>query len=305
MRHIFRLLVLATSSFLLTINVSQAQEMSSMATNTLEKIRNYNAIYVGHQESSVPFSYLDNDGKVTGYSWELCQRITDAVKAKLNLPNLTIVPVPTTFSSHQILIEAGTTDLQCGSTANTEQRQRYVSFSVTVFVAGIKAIAKRGSGIRSIQDMKDKTVVTTSGTTSENYLRAAAARQNMPISYKLGRDHTDSMRQVLRGEADAMVLDDVLLPELLMSSPEADAQKLVVLDENYAIEPYGIEFRRNDPTFKKLVDETLVGLMKSGEFARIYTKWFLSPIPPHGWNLNLPMSDLLKQLTLAPNDKGI
>jgi glutamate/aspartate transport system substrate-binding protein len=284
--------------------VAHAQSADT-PSGTLEKIRQYGAIYIGHRESSIPFSYLDADGKVVGYSWELCERVTDAVKARLNRPDLAVVPVPVTSSSRQMILEAGTIDLECGSTTNTDQRQRYVGFSVTTFVAGVKALVKKDSGIRSIKDMKGKTVVTTSGTTSDAYVKAAAFRQGVFPNFRVGRDHDDSLRQLLRGDADVMVLDDVLLQGLLMDVPEADKFKLVVLEESYAYEPYGMMLRRNDLEFKKLVDDTLIALMKSGEMARIYAKWFTSPIPPKGGNLNLPMGDLLKQLILTPNDKGI
>jgi glutamate/aspartate transport system substrate-binding protein len=287
---------------LLGTGLANAEEKKSP---TLEKIRNYGAIYVGHRESSIPFSYLDADGKPVGYSMDLCVPIIDAVKARLNLPNLEVVPVPTTAGTRQMMVESGTVDLQCGSVTNTQQRQRYVAFSVTTYATGIKALVRKDSGIRSIRDMKGKVVVTTTGTTSDVYVKAAAARQGVFLNYRLGRDHDDSLRQVLNGQADVMVLDDVLLQGLLMNTPEADAFKVVVLEENLAVEPYGIMFRRNDPEFKKLVDDTLVGLMQSGELARIYDKWFMAPIPPTGKSLNLPMSDLLKQLIVTPNDRGI
>jgi glutamate/aspartate transport system substrate-binding protein len=272
---------------------------------TLEKISEYGAIYVGHRESSIPFSYLDADGKVIGYSAELCKHVSDAIKRRLDRPDLEVVDVPVTSGSRQMMLEAGTVDFECGSTTNSEQRQRYVAFSVTTFVVGVKALVKKESGIRSIRDMKSKTVVTTSGTTSDTYVKAAAVRHGVFLNYRVGRDHADSLNLVLSGQADALVLDDVLIQGLLLNAPEADRYKVVVLEESYASEPYGIMLRRNDPEFKKLVDDTLIGLMKSGEFARIYAKWFTSPIPPKGGNLNLPMGDLLKQLMLTPNDKGI
>jgi glutamate/aspartate transport system substrate-binding protein len=295
---------LCAASLLLVGAAAHAQS-SGAASSTLEKIGQYGAIYVGHRESSVPFSYLTDDGKATGYSWDLCLHVADAIKVRLNRPDLVVVAVPVTSSSRQMMLESGTIDLECGSTTNTEQRQRYVGFSVTTFVVGVKALVKKDSEIRSVRDMKGKTVVTTSGTTSDAYIKTAAARQGVFLNYRVGRDHGDSLRLLLRGEASAMVLDDVLLQGLLMNTPEVDAYKLVVLEENYGNEPYAIMLRRNDPGFKKLVDETLVGLMKSGELLRIYAKWFTSPIPPKGGNLNMPMGDLLKQLILTPNDQGI
>jgi glutamate/aspartate transport system substrate-binding protein len=255
---------------------------ASVTSATLDKISEYGAIYVGHRESSVPFSYLDPEGKVIGYSAELCQHVTNAIKQRLNRPDIAVVDIPVTSSSRQMMLEAGTIDLECGSTTNSEQRQRYVAFSVTSFVVGIKALVKKDSGIRSVKGMKGKTVVTTSGTTSDGYVKSAAARQGVFLNFRVGRDHAESLSQVLLGKADAMVLDDILIQGLLLDVPEADKFKLVVLEENYGNEPYGIMVRRNDPEFKKLVDDTLIALMKSGEFERIYAKWFTSPIPPQG-----------------------
>lgn len=272
---------------------------------TLEKIARYGAIYVGHRETSVPFSYMDDDGKVHGYSWEICQRIVEAVKTRLNLPALETVPVLATPSSRLMMVEAGTIDLYCGSATNTEQRARYVSFSNTYFVAGVRAMVRKESGIRSLADLGGKTIVTTSGTTSDTYVKTATARRNVFANYRTARTHLDAFNDVLAGRADAFVLDDILLQGLLANASQADAYKLVLLDESVGFEPYGLILRKNDPEFKKLVDDVLVGLFRSGEIERIYARWFLSAIPPKGINLNAPMSPELKQLIKTPNDRGI
>jgi len=282
-----------------------AQEAPRASSGTLEKIRANDTIYVGYREAAIPFSYVDAGGQAIGYSWDLCGYLTEAIKSRLARPNLTVVPVPVTVSSRQMMLEAGTIDLECGSTSNTEQRQRYVAFSVTTFVAGVKVVVRKDAGIRALADMKGKVVVSAAGTGSENYVKSAAARQGLALAYRQGRDHADALRQLLRGEADVLVLDDVVLQGLLMNVPEAERARLVAIDENFGFEPYAIMFRRNDPAFKQLVDETLVGLMRRGELERIYAKWFASPIPPKGSNLQLPMSELLKRLLLTPNDKGV
>ena len=287
---------------LLCAGTSAAQEKKSY---TLEKIAKFGTVYVGHGDASVPFSYLDADGQAIGFSMDLCRHVVEAIKVKLGRPDLAVVPVPTSAGTRQMMVEAGTIDLLCGSVSNTVQRQRYVAFSVTIFAAGIKALVRKDSNIHTIHDMKGKVVVTTSGTTSDAYVKAAAARQGLFLNYRLGRDHDDSLRQLLDGSADVMVLDDVLLQGLLMNAAEPDAYKLEMLQDDFAVEPYAIMFKRNDPEFKKLVDETLVGLMHSGEFARLYEKWFMTSIPPLGKSLNLPMSTLLQQLVQTPNDRGI
>jgi glutamate/aspartate transport system substrate-binding protein len=274
--------------------------------STLEKIREYGAIYVGHQGSSIPFSYYDTDGStVHGFSWELCMRIVDVVRTQLGKPDLPVVPVLTLPSSRMMMIETGTIDLQCASVTNTEQRARYVTFSNSFFVAGVKALVRKDSDIKTLSDLRGKTVVTTSGTTSDAYVKAATARRNIFVNMRTGRSHAESFEQVISGAADAFVLDDILLQGLLASAKEADTFKVVIIDENMALEPYGLMMRKGDPEFRKLVNETLVGLMKSGEFERIYAKWFLSVIPPKGINLNFPMGPELKQLIKTPNDRGV
>lgn len=286
----------------LGIGLAMAQEKPS---STLEKMRRNGVIYIAHHESSIPFSYLDGSGQAIGFSMDLCGHVVNAVKERLGRPDLKIVQVPTTSGSRQIMVEAGVVDLNCGSATNTEQRQRYVAFSVTTFVSGVKALVRRGSGINSLADMAGKVVATTSGTTGDGYVKAAANRRGLLLNFRQGRDHADSLRLLIDGQADVMVLDDVLLKGLLMDLPETQASQLVMLEEDLGAEPYAIMFRRNDPEFKKLVDDTLSGLMQSGEFSRIYNKWFMSPIPPGGKSMNLPMSDSLKQLILTPNDRGI
>lgn len=272
---------------------------------TLERIAQRGAIYIAHREASIPFSYTDNEGSVHGYSWELCMRIVDAVKARLNQPSIEVVPVSATSSSRIMMVESGVVDLYCGLATNTEQRARYVGFSNTYFVAGVKGLVRKDSGIRSVDDLKGRTVVTTAGTTSDGYVKGATARRNIFVNLRTARTHGDAFNEVLNGKADVFVLDDILLKGLLANSSQADAYKLVILDESFGFEPYGLMFRRNDPEFKRIVDETLLGLYRGGEIERIYAKWFQSAIPPKGVNLEMPMSPELKQLIKTPNDRGI
>jgi len=295
--------LLAGACLLLTTGGLHAQGRAG--SPTLDKIRGAETVYLGYREGSAPFAYLDPEQKAIGFSLDLCRHVTDAIQARLGLPALSVVQVPTTPGSRQIMLEAETIDLDCGPVTNTEQRQRSVAYSVTIFVAGVKALVRQDSSVRSLKDLKDKVVVTTAGTTAEAYIKSAAARQGLLINYRFGRDHAESLRLLLRGNADVLVLDDALLAGLLSNLPPAERGRLVVLADSYGFEPYGLAFRRQDPEFKKLVDDTLIGLMQSGEFARLYGKWFTSPIPPGGANLDMPMSAALKQLILTPNDKGL
>jgi ABC-type amino acid transport substrate-binding protein len=206
--------------------------------STLEKIRNFGAIYVGHRESSIPFSYMDDQGKIYGFSWELCERIVDAVKARLSMPALTVVPVLTNPGTRIMMVETGTLDLYCGSATNTEQRARYVSFSNTYFVTGIKGLVRKESGIKSAVDLRGKTIITTAGTTTDGYVKAATTRRNIFVNFRSARTHIDAFHQVLDGKADLFALDDILLQGLLATEDPNKAYKLVLVDENFGVEDY-------------------------------------------------------------------
>jgi len=286
--------------FLVTA-LGPAVHAQSVTQSTLDKIRDYRAIYVGVREASVPFSYMVGDEPM-GYSIEICDRITDAIKAALNDPALRVVKVPVTSSSRFLMLQAGTVDLECGSTTNTRIRQQLVSFGLTTFVSGVKAAVRRDSQIRRIADLDGKVVVTTSGTNTERTVRSVLNMRKVSGLFKAGRSHPDSLGMVVSSQADAFVIDDALLAGLIASSVQSD--KLRILEENFGYEPYSIVMRRNDTEFKKIVDQALRGMMQSGELERLYNKWFMSPIPPKGINLNLPMSDLLKELIRNPNDEG-
>ena len=269
---------------------------------SLDKIREYGAIYVGHREASIPFSYMVG-GEAIGYSMDLCDRIVEAVRIRLGDPALKVVRVPVTSSSRLLMLMTGVIDLECGSTTNTKIRQQSVAFGLTSFVSGVKALTRRDTGIERIIDLNGKVVVTTAGTTTERVVRTVLATRNASVRAKTGKDHPDSLSMVLSRQADAFVLDDALLAGLLAVSP--DAARLKLLEENFGFEPYGIALRKDDPEFKQLVDDSLRAMMKSGELERIYTKWFLSPIPPNNVNLQIPMSNMLRELLANPNDIGI
>jgi len=279
-----------------------AVQAQGITKPTLEKIREYGAIYVGHREASIPFSYMVGN-EVVGYSMDLCERIVDAIKIEIGDPALKVVQVPVTSSSRLLMLMTGVIDLECGSTTNTRIRQQAVAFGVTTFVSGVKAVTRKDVGINRIRDLNGKVVVTTAGTTTERLVGTVLATQNALVRSKTGRTHLESMSMVVTRQADAFVLDDALLAGLLAVSPDAD--KLKLLEENFGFEPYGIALRKDDPDFKRLVDATLTGMMKRGEVEKLYSKWFMSPIPPKNVNLQIPMSNMLKELLLKPDDAGI
>ena len=272
-------------------------------TPTLDRIREHGAIYIGHREASIPFSYMSGDEAV-GYSADICDRIVGAVREKLGIPTLKVVQVPTTSFSRLLLLMTGTIDLECGSTTNTKIRQQRIGFSVTTFVSGVKTLVRKESGIERINDLAGKVVVTTSGTTTERLVKTLLAARNLPAARaKTASKHPESFAMVVSRQADAFVLDEPLLAGLLANSP--DAGQLKLLEENFGFEPYAIGMRRDDPEFKKLVDDTIIGMMKSGELEKLYNKWFMSPIPPNNVNLQMPMSEMLRDLLRNPSDAGI
>lgn len=298
--------IIAWRLILLLIVLSAAQptaQAQGVTTPTLDRIREHGAIYVGHREASIPFSYMIGD-EVVGYSADICDRIVGAIREKLGIPTLKVVQVPVTSFSRILMLMTGTIDLECGSTTNTKIRQQRIGFSVTTFVSGVKALVRNDTGIERITDLAGKVVVTTSGTTTERMVRSVLAARKLPASRaKTASRHQESFSMVLSRQADAFVLDEPILAGLLANSP--DAGKLKLLEENFGFEPYGIGMRREDPEFKKLVDDTLVGMMKSGEMERLYSKWFMSPIPPSNINLQMPMSELLRDRLRNPDDIGI
>lgn len=285
-------------ALLVSLPAVQAQ---GVTTPTLDRIREHGAIYVGHRETAIPFSYMIGDD-VVGYSMDLCDRIVDAVRAKTATSTLEVVRVPVTSSSRMLMLLTGAIDLECGATTNTRIRQQMVAFGVTTFVSGVKAIVRTDAGIDRLSDLAGKVVATTVGTTTDRLVNSVMTVRGIAIRAKSAPTQ-EAFSMVLSRQADAFVMDDAILSGLLANSP--DRSKLKLLEENFGFEPYGIGLRKDDPDFKKLIDDTLAGMMKSGEMERIYNKWFMSPIPPKNINLQIPMSGLLKELFRSPNDRGI
>jgi len=276
-----------------------AQEL----TGTLKKIKESGQITIGHRESSIPFSYLDANQKPIGYSMDLCDKIVAAIKAELKMPDLKVAYNPVTSQNRIPLMQNGTIDLECGSTTNSVDRQKQVAFGDTTFVTGIRMLVKADSGIKDISQLNNKPVVTTTGTTSDALIKQSEKGMHVDVKNLYGKDHADSFLMVASGRASAFVMDDVLLAGLIANAK--DPKEFAIVGDPFRVEPYGIMLRKDDPQFKALVDKTLSGLMKSGEINKIYDKWFMSPIPPRGINMNLPMSKELKDAIANPNDKGV
>ena len=276
-----------------------AQEL----TGTLKKIKDTGAITIGYRESSIPFSYLDDKQQPIGYAMDLCMKVVDAVKAELKMPNLKVNLQPVTSSNRIPLLQNGTIDMECGSTTNSVARQQQVAFGPTYFVINVSAAVKKNSGIKSMADLNGKTISTTSGTTAVPLLKQYEKTKNADIKEIYGKDHAESFLLLTQDRTAAFVMDDILLAGQIANS--SNPGDYMILPESLRTEPYSMMLRKDDAQFKALVDKTVGGVMKSGEIDKIYTKWFTSPIPPKGVNMNFPETPPIKEAFKNPNDKGV
>lgn len=272
-------------------------------TGTMKKIQETGVVTIGHRESSIPFSYLDDQQKPIGYAMDLCYLVVEDIKKTLNRSDLTVKLSPVTSQTRIPLLTNGTIDMECGSTTNSEERQKQVGFSNSYYVTGVKILTKVNSGVKSLADLAGKTAVTTTGTTSDRYIKEFMQKQNIKINIVYAKDHAESFLMVQSGRAAAFVMDDVLLAGLRASAKNPKAYAIV--GEAISIEPYGIMVRKGDKELKKLADSTLSRLMLNGQATKLYNKWFNQPIPPKNINLSLPMSSELKSAFAQPNDRGI
>lgn len=277
----------------------QAEEL----TGTLKKINDNGVIVVGHRESSVPFSYYDNSQKVVGYSQDYSNEIVDAVKKKLNKPNLEVKLIPITSQNRIPLLQNGTYDFECGSTTNNLERQKQAAFSNTIFVVGTRLLTKNDSGIKDFPDLAGKNVVVTSGTTSEVLLNKLNDEKNMKMRIISAKDHGDSFRTLESGRAVAFMMDDALLAGERAKAKKPDIWEIVGKPQTE--EAYGCMLRKDDPEFKALVDETIAKAQTTGAAEKSFDRWFNQPIPPKNLNLKFTLSDEMKTLFKSPNDKAL
>ena len=268
---------------------------------TLKKIKETGTITIGHRDSSVPFSYLDDKQQPVGYAMDICAKIVDAVKKELKLDKLEVKLVPVTSATRIPLMANGTVDLECGSTTNNAERQKQVNFAPTHFLTASRMVTKKSSGINKIDDLKGKAVVSTAGTTNIKQLNEANTERKLGLNIISAKDHAEAFLMVETDRAAAFVMDDILLASLVAGSKEPGAY--VIVDEAFSLpEPYGIMLRREDPAFKKLVDQAVGDFYKSPEGKANYDKWFMKPIPPKNLTLNVPMSPALKKVYEKPTD---
>jgi len=269
---------------------------------TLKKIKDTGTISLGHRESSIPFSYYDDKQQVIGFAHELLLKVTDAVKADLKLAKLDVKLVPVTSQNRIPLVQNGTVDIECGSTTNNTERQKQVSFSNTFFIIGTRLLTKHDSGIKDFPDLAGKNVVTTAGTTSERLLRKLNEDKKLNMNIISAKDHGESFLTLETGRAVAFMMDDALLYGEMAKAKKAS--DWVVVGTPQSREAYGCMLRKDDSGFKKLVDATIAKTMASGEIEKLYSKWFMSPVPPKGLNLGFVLSEDMKALFKNPNDKA-
>src|SRR5262245_14404870 len=290
MRKYLKPLGLALAAVTLAAAPLAAQEPSG----TLQKIKETGSITIGHRDASIPFSYYDDRQQPVGFAMDICIRVVDALKTELKLPKIDVKFQLVTSANRIPLMANGTIDLECGSTTNNVERQKQVSFTNSHFVTASRYVTKKASKIDKIDDLKGKTVVSTSGTTNIKQLNDANNERKLGINVIPANGHAEAFLMVETGRAAAFVMDDILLASLVASSKTPDAYQIST-DAFSLPEPYGIMLRRDDPAFKAVVDKATADLYKSGEAEKLYTKWFQSPIPPKGLNLNMALNPALKK----------
>ncbi|MCG8710115.1 glutamate/aspartate ABC transporter substrate-binding protein [Brenneria sp. 4F2] len=278
-----------------------AADNGSAQAQTLKKIKETGIIAVGHRESSVPFSYYDGSQKVVGYSQAYSNAIVDAVKKQLDMPNLTVKMIPITSQARIPLLQNGTIDFECGSTTNNAERQQQVAFSNSIFIVDGRLLVKKGGGIHDFQDLAGKAVVTTAGTTNEILLNQLNDKNSMKMRIISAKDHSDAFRTLESGRAVAFYMDDPLLAGERAKAKKPEQWDIVGTAQSH--EAYGCMLRKNDPEFKQLMDNTIAEAQTRGEAEKWYQRWFTQPIPPKNINMNFSMSDDMKALFKAPNDR--
>jgi glutamate/aspartate transport system substrate-binding protein len=289
------------SLFAVAVALAAVGSAHAQANDTLAKIKAAGKVVIGTRDSSAPLAYTTGDGKYTGYHVEICNRIVDAIKTELKLPSLATEYTLVTSQNRIPLVVNGTVDLECGSTTNNATRQQQVAFAPTTYVTNVRIAVKASSGITSIAQLNGKKVATTTGTTSVQLLRKHERANGVNFEEVFGKDHADSFLLLDTGRADAFVMDDnILAGNIVNAKTPADFK---IVGETLSEEPIAIMYRKEDPNFKKVVDDAVRAMMKSGEIDKIYTKWFMSPIPPRNVTVNMPMTASLKNAIANPNDK--
>lgn len=277
-----------------------AGSVYAQANDTLAKIKASGVVTMGVRESS-GLSYTLGDGKYTGFHYDICTKVIADIQKQLGLAKLDTKYQPVTSQNRIPLVQNGTVDLECGSTTNNAARQKDVAFAVTTYVEEIRMAVKASSGINGIKDLNGKSVATTTGTTSVQTLRKNERATGVDFKEVFGKDHADSFLLLESGRADAFVMDgSILASNIAKSKTPADFK---IVGEVLSVEPIAIMIRKDDPAFKKAVDDSIKAQIKNGDLNKLWDKWFLQPIPPANVKVGLPLSDATKAAWATPNDK--
>ncbi|MEY3180645.1 MAG: hypothetical protein RL614_1119 [Pseudomonadota bacterium] len=269
--------------------------------STLDKIRSTGVVTMGVRESSGALSYTLGDGKYAGFHVEICNDVLRDIQKQLNMKTLDIKYTPVTSQNRIPLLQNGTVDIECGSTTNNATRQKDVAFAVTTYVEEIRIAVKANSGITSLNQLNGKKVATTTGTTSVQLLRKHERATGVNFEEVFGKDHADSFLLLESGRADAFVMDGSILAGNIANAKNPSDYRIV--GEIIAVEPIAIMMRKDDPSFKKAVDTSIMKMMKDGTLAKLWDKWFLQPIPPKNARVGLALSESTKQAWSNPNDR--
>ena len=289
------------NSFLLRCLFVALLPVMSANADTLGKIVERGSIVLAYRESSVPFSYLEGPGKPIGFGVEVANKVAEAVRQATGKKDVRIKYQAVTSQNRVPLVANGSVDLECGSTTNNAARAKEVAFAVNYFYASSRLLVKKSTGIQKLGDLAGKAIATTTGTTTFGQLRKASLEKNLNLSVVPAKDHADGFLLLESGRAQAFAMDDILLAGLMLNAK--NPEDFTIVGEPLQVEAYACMLRKDYPVFKKLVDTTLTSMMKSGEFEKLYKKWFMSPIPPRQRSLGLPMSDRLRDQLKSPTDQ--
>ncbi len=270
-------------------------------TGTLKKVKETGTLVLGVRDASIPFSFLDDKQQYIGYHIDLCMKIVQATSKHLGVPVAAKLQ-PVASATRIPLIANGTIDLECGNTTNNVERQQHVSFSPTTFVTATRLMSKKSANISSLADLRGKSVSSTSGSSNLKLMVSLNSTKNLGMTVTPVVDHGTGMTMLDSDRIAAYAMDDIILYSLAANSK--NPAEYVISKEALSIEPYGIMLRKNDPEFKKVVDQAIPEVFHTDEITRLYAKWFQAPIPPKGINLNVPLSDKLKAVIAHPTDSG-
>ncbi len=289
-----------TSTFVAALAMVVSTSAVAQPTDTLSKIKTKNEIALGVKETAQPFSYLDGAHQFVGYSVDLCLKVVDELKTQLKLPDLKVRMVQVASSNRIPLIANGTVDLECGTTSNTEERQKQVAFSSTIFVSSTRFVSKKSANLTDLKSLEGKAVVATAGSSNIRQITALNAQHKYGMRISPSRDFAEGFLMMSTDRAAAFFLDDITLSGLVANSKTPD--EFVISKEPLSVEPYALMMRKDDPAFKKFVDDVLQKTFASGEIKSIYAKWFESAIPPKSINMRVPMSAALQRAIAQPTD---